>query len=67
MPEHFLREFWFQGDNAITAKQTKASEKLGTFSPIVTLGKGSDGLMRGVRNIRVSPAPRWKYEVDEIR
>jgi protocatechuate 3,4-dioxygenase beta subunit len=62
MPEHFLHEFWFQGDKGISAVEKKASEKLGTFSPIVALKKESDGILRGVRNIRVKPAAQWKYE-----
>lgn len=62
MPEHFLHEFWFQGDKNISADEKRASEKLSTFSPIIALKKGSDGVMRGVRNIRVRSAPPWKYE-----
>ena len=64
MPEHFLHDFWFQGDKGISAAEKRASEKLGTFSPIIALKKGSDGILRGVRNIRVRPAPEWKYEKD---
>jgi protocatechuate 3,4-dioxygenase beta subunit len=64
MPEHFLHEFWFQGDRGISEAEKRASEKLGTFSPIIALKKGSDGILRGVRNIRVRPAPEWKYESD---
>jgi protocatechuate 3,4-dioxygenase beta subunit len=64
MPEHFLHEFWFQGDKGISAKEQKAFESLGTFSPILTLKKGSDGVLKGVRNIRVRPAAQWKYELE---
>jgi hypothetical protein len=62
MPEHFLHEFWFQGDNGISADEKRASETLGAFSPIIAFKKGSDGIMRGVRDIRVRPAPEWRYE-----
>jgi hypothetical protein len=62
MPEHFLHEFWFQGDSRIPVEEMKRSAQLGDFSPIVTLTKGKDGVSKGVRNIRVRPAAAWKYE-----
>ena len=64
MQEHFLHEFWFQADRRITPDQAKKFSELGTFSPVVTLTKGKDGFTRGTRNIRVRPAPQWKYEKD---
>lgn len=64
MPEHFLHEFWFRGDGNITTKDKKALGELARFSPIVTLTKGQDGISRGVRDIRVRPAPQWEYEKD---
>lgn len=64
MPEHFLREFWFQGDSRISEKEKEALLKLGTFSPIVTLTRGDDGILRGTRNLRVRSAPQWRYEKD---
>jgi protocatechuate 3,4-dioxygenase beta subunit len=62
MPEHFLHEFWFKGDSRIPEVKRKLSAQLGNFSPIITLTKDKDGVSRGVRNIRVRPAPAWKYE-----
>ena len=62
MPEHFLHEFWFRGDSRIPEEEMKRSAQLGSFSPIVTLTKGKDGISRGVRNIRVQPAAAWEYE-----
>jgi protocatechuate 3,4-dioxygenase beta subunit len=62
MPEHFLHEFWFQGDSRIPVEDKRAFAQLGKLSPIVTLTKDKDGVSRGVRNIRVQPAPAWKYE-----
>ncbi len=62
MSEHFLHEFWFQGDPAISAKDAKRFSSLGNYSPVVSLAKGSDGILRGVRNIRVRPAQPWRYE-----
>ncbi len=64
MKEHFIHEFWFQGDKRITAKDRIALSKLGGFSPVVTLTKGKDGISRGTRNMRIRPAAPWKYEPD---
>jgi protocatechuate 3,4-dioxygenase beta subunit len=64
MPEHFLHEFWFALDSRIPAGDRKRLARLGSFSPIVQLTKGSDGVSRGVRDIRVRPAPPWKQEPD---
>jgi len=64
MTEHFLPEFWFQGDRNITAGDSIKYAKLGDFSPILKLTKGKDGILRGTRNIRVNPAPPWKYETE---
>ncbi len=64
MPEHFLHEFWFNGDSRIEKDDSARFSHLGDFSPIVTLKKGSDGIWRGTRNIRVRPAAQWRYESD---
>ncbi len=64
IPEHFLHEFWFEGDTRITKEDSTGFTKLGSFSPIVTLKKGDDGIWRGTRNFRIRPAPQWKYEKD---
>jgi protocatechuate 3,4-dioxygenase beta subunit len=62
MPEHFVHEFWFRDDTRISTKDSKHFTHLGKFSPIISLTKGKDGILRGVRNIRVRPAPAWMYE-----
>lgn len=64
MKEHFLHEFWFQGDHRISKDDQTEFAKLGLFSPILTLIKGQDGILKGVRNIRIRPAPEWKYETE---
>jgi hypothetical protein len=64
MKEHFLHEFWFQGDSNIAAADKNKFAKLGDFSPIVTLNRDKDGNLKGVRNIKIKPAPQWKYEKD---
>ncbi len=62
--EHFLHEFWFQGDAHITASDMQSFSRLGSFSPVVTLTRGSDGIWRGTRNVRVRPSPTWRYQKD---
>lgn len=64
MKEHFLHEFWFQGDVHITTADKNNFAKFGDFSPIVALSKNKDGILKGVRNIRIRPALQWKYEKD---
>ncbi len=64
MPEHFLHEFWFQGDPGISPQDAKQFGGLGHFSPLITLKKGDDGIGRGTRDVRVRPAPPWMYEKD---
>ncbi len=64
MQEHFLHEFWFQGDERISPEDIKRYSALDSFSPIIVLTKGEDGIWKGTRNIRVRPAPQWKYEKD---
>ena len=53
MPEHFLPEYWFAGDALIKYADIERSRSMGTFSPIVTLTRGADGVWRGVRDIRL--------------
>jgi protocatechuate 3,4-dioxygenase, beta subunit len=53
IPEHFLHEYWFEGDKRIKQSEAETFAKLGNFSPIIHLMKGNDGIWRGVRNIRL--------------
>lgn len=53
MPEHFLPEYWFSDDALIKPEDRARFANMGTFSPIVTLTRGSDGVWHGVRNIRL--------------
>jgi protocatechuate 3,4-dioxygenase beta subunit len=62
MPEHFVHEFWVRGDRRISAKDSTLFTPLGKFSPIISLTRGKDGVLRGVRDFRVRPAPAWNYE-----
>jgi protocatechuate 3,4-dioxygenase beta subunit len=53
MPEHFLPEYWFAGDPLLKPADLARFANLGTFSPIVTLTRGPDGVWHGRRNIRL--------------
>ncbi len=53
MPEHFLPEYWFAGDPLIKPADAERFAGLGSFSPIVKLERGSDGVWRGRRDIRL--------------
>jgi protocatechuate 3,4-dioxygenase beta subunit len=52
-PEYWIDEYLFADDPFVTdeAKQKAAGEK--TFSPILTLTRGSDGILRAVRDIKI--------------
>ena len=64
MDEHFLHEFWFEGDHNLSSGDVSRFSKLGTFSPIISLTKTESGLWKGTRNIRVRPVAHWRYEAD---
>jgi protocatechuate 3,4-dioxygenase beta subunit len=53
MPEHFLPEYWFADDPLIKPADAAHFRDLDSFSPIVKLTRGSDGVWRGVRDIRL--------------
>lgn len=52
-----IPEYWFEGDPFVTAAMAAPLAGQGRFSPLVQLTKGSDGVWRGVRDIRL-PARR---------
>ena len=43
----------FEGDKLITAEERKQAGKKGGFNPIVKLEKGTDGILRGTRDILI--------------
>ncbi len=53
MPEHFLPEYWFAGDSLIKPADAARFRDMGSFSPIVTLKRGADGVWRGTRDLRL--------------
>jgi protocatechuate 3,4-dioxygenase, beta subunit len=52
-PEYWIDEFLFEGDPFITDEMRKKFSGKGTFSSILTLTRGGDGVLRGVRDIKV--------------
>lgn len=52
-PEWFLPEYLFEGDPLIPARDRDQPDRLGTFSPVVRLTRGSDGSWQGQRDIRL--------------
>ena len=54
--EYWIDDVWFEGDNLITPEiKRKQLSGRGGFNPILKLEKGADGILRGVRDIRL-----WK-------
>lgn len=52
-PEYWIDEFLFAGDPFITAETQRKFGGKGSFSSILSLQKGTDGVLRGVRDIKV--------------
>lgn len=51
--DHFLPEYWFAGDPLIKPADAARFQGMGTFSPIVTLMRGPDGVWHGRRDLRL--------------
>ena len=62
--EHFLKDFWFDGDPRIKSNEYEKLSKLAVYSPIVHLTKDEKGVLVGQRNIRIRQTERWKYQDD---
>ena len=62
--EHFLREFWFEGDPRIKSEDKEKMIKLGAYSSIVRLSKNKNGGLVGRRDIRLRQTEPWKYQAD---
>jgi protocatechuate 3,4-dioxygenase, beta subunit len=52
-PEYWIDEYLFEGDPFITSAERQKSDGKGTFASILTLQRGSDGVLRAVRDIKV--------------
>lgn len=52
-PENWIDEFHFDDDRFISDEQKRTAAALGSFSPILKLTRDKDGILRGVRDIKV--------------
>jgi protocatechuate 3,4-dioxygenase beta subunit len=57
-PEYWIDEFHFDDDRFISEDQKRKAASQGSFSPILKLTRGSDGILRGVRDIKVERCSR---------
>lgn len=52
-PEYSIDEFLFEDDRFVSDEQKRRAAALGSFSAILRLTRDSDGVMRGVRDIKL--------------
>jgi protocatechuate 3,4-dioxygenase beta subunit len=52
-PEYWIDEFHFDDDRFISDEQKRKAAALGSFSPILKLTRDKDGILRGVRDIKL--------------
>jgi protocatechuate 3,4-dioxygenase beta subunit len=56
--ERSIDDFWFEGDPRINPKALSHAREQGSTPVIVAIKRGSDGVWRGVRDIRIKPPPK---------
>src|SRR6267142_4767889 len=52
-PEYWIDEYWFEGDPFITDDMRRKLTGQGNFFPVIKLTRGNDGVLRGVRDIKI--------------
>lgn len=57
-PEYWIDEFLFEDDRFVSDEQKRKVSRQGSFSPILKLTRGSDGILRAVRDIKVERCSR---------
>jgi protocatechuate 3,4-dioxygenase, beta subunit len=57
-PEYWIDEYHFSDDPFISDDDKRRASGQGTFSPILSLTRGADGILRAVRDIRVERCTR---------
>ena len=57
-PEYWIDEYLFTDDPFIRDEDKQKASGQGTFSPIVSLTRGADGILRAVRDIRIERCSR---------
>ncbi len=51
--ERWITDYWFADDPLLPPQDRERSQGLGNFSPVLKLARGSDGVLRGARDIKV--------------
>lgn len=57
-PEYWIDEYHFDDDRFISDERKRTAATTGSFSPILKLTRGSDGILRGVRDIKLEKCSR---------
>ena len=57
-PEYWIDEYHFDDDRFISDEQKRKAAVQGSFSPILKLTRDSDGILRGVRDIKIERCSR---------
>ncbi|HKP37535.1 MAG TPA: hypothetical protein VJT71_11820 [Pyrinomonadaceae bacterium] len=52
-PEYWIDEYLFQDDPFVSSDDKAQALQKGSFSPILKLERGADGILRGVRDIKI--------------
>ena len=52
-PEDWIDEYHFDDDRFISDEQKRKAAELGSFSPILKLTRDKDGILRGVRDLKL--------------
>jgi protocatechuate 3,4-dioxygenase beta subunit len=56
--ERAIDDYWFEGDPRISATELSRAREQGSTPAIVSLKRGSNGVWKGVRDIRMKPVPK---------
>ena len=57
-PEYWIDEFIFDDDKFVSDEQRRRASSMGSFAPVLKLTRGSDGILRGVRDIKIERCSR---------
>jgi protocatechuate 3,4-dioxygenase beta subunit len=57
-PEYWIDEFLFDDDRFVKEDVRRKALAQGSFSPVLKLTRGSDGILRGVRDIKIERCSR---------
>ena len=57
-PEYWIDDYVFDDDRFVSEDRKQKGSALASFSPVLKLTRGSDGILRGVRDIKVERCSR---------